>query len=640
MTPPPAARPQRTDIHALEYLQTRGYYSTPYTEIVQPERVFAISHYFRRHWLPLLKPGPAWLVVALRQRCFWNKQQDWCTISREQLATECGVAARTVDKYLELPLISSWFVLEKVQRYRQMPDGQKQRDWKRYHVRLDEPLTPLHQAALTALAHELQARCQTTTPLEQALEVAEGLLALDAQALWQRLHAGEQDPAVQKAAQAVTWPQTLQEIIESVCQVEPTHQPDEPEEKKIAIGRACDVVYSRIVRPNKRQVASQYFRLNWVSLLGVTHAWLVMVLRARCYLNETDLVIRNTCTVQGGYATLATSLGVSTKTVRRCTAPSSESVFLTKLATRRPGKGKVEIDFRVEMIDPVTPADQDRYRLAMADQADNSANRGIDQADNSASSHTGQADNSASRLTDQTDTSAGIWDPTKRTNLRNTKEHISTFLPQENRQQQEPPGFVAAVSSSEFARSQALDKLLELGFQPRSTAQRYATSYPLDQVIGWCEYALAEGLGAGYVRIMLDAEEPAPTIEEEPKHFEYLDHDQVERPPSPRALAMQQYSISLETMEIWDKALGELQLQMTKATFDNWFRGSLLLSVADGPESSSKVVAIGVRTAQAMDWLQNRLGKTVRRILARHLDVEADELGLVFEVLQRAEAAS
>jgi hypothetical protein len=56
--------------------------------------------------------------------------------------------------------------------------------------------------------------------------------------------------------------------------------------------------------------------------------------------------------------------------------------------------------------------------------------------------------------------------------------------------------------------------------------------------------------------------------------------------------------------------------------------------------SSSKVAVIGVRTALAVDWLQNRLGKIVQRTLARHLDVEADQLELVFEVLQQEVIAS
>jgi hypothetical protein len=185
----------------------------------------------------------------------------------------------------------------------------------------------------------------------------------------------------------------------------------------------------------------------------------------------------------------------------------------------------------------------------------------------------------------------------------------------------------------------ALDKLLQLGVQPQSTAQRYATSHASDQVIGWCEYALAEGLGAGYVRTMLDAGETAPTVEEKPDHSAHVDYDQVEPLPSPRELTMQQYGIAPEVMDIWDVALGELCLQMAKATFDTWLRGSLLLSVADcavdGQPSVAQSAVIGVRSAHAVDWLQNRLGKTVQRTLARHLDVEVDRLELVFEVLQK-----
>ena len=148
---------------ALEYLEIRGYYTTTYTKIVQPERIFAVTDYFRRYWVPLLKPGPAWLVVALRQRCFWNGQRDWCVVSRDTLARESGVAIRTADNYLDLPLVD-WFVTGRQPRYTRTSEGAKRRDWTHYDLRLDEPLTPAHQAALAALAAEMAAGCQATDP--------------------------------------------------------------------------------------------------------------------------------------------------------------------------------------------------------------------------------------------------------------------------------------------------------------------------------------------------------------------------------------------------------------------------------------------------------------------------------------------
>lgn len=61
--------------------------------------------------------------------------------------------------------------------------------------------------------------------------------------------------------------------------------------------------------------------------------------------------------------------------------------------------------------------------------------------------------------------------------------------------------------------------------------------------------------------------------------------------------------------QVWQAALGELQLQLTKATYDTWLRDSSLLSHEDG------VFVIGVENAYARDWLENRLLSTIKRTL-------------------------
>ena len=59
----------------------------------------------------------------------------------------------------------------------------------------------------------------------------------------------------------------------------------------------------------------------------------------------------------------------------------------------------------------------------------------------------------------------------------------------------------------------------------------------------------------------------------------------------------------------WKATLGELELQMTKATFNTWFRDTRLLSF-DNDE-----FVVGVRNDYAKDWLTNRLYDTVLRTL-------------------------
>jgi chromosomal replication initiator protein len=61
--------------------------------------------------------------------------------------------------------------------------------------------------------------------------------------------------------------------------------------------------------------------------------------------------------------------------------------------------------------------------------------------------------------------------------------------------------------------------------------------------------------------------------------------------------------------QIWQAALGELQLQMTKATFDTWVKNTQAVSYEDG------TFVIGVHNAFTKDWLENRLLTTIKRTL-------------------------
>ena len=62
--------------------------------------------------------------------------------------------------------------------------------------------------------------------------------------------------------------------------------------------------------------------------------------------------------------------------------------------------------------------------------------------------------------------------------------------------------------------------------------------------------------------------------------------------------------------EIWQAALGELQLEMTRATFETWVKPTCLVSYQDG----EMVIATPNRYAQ--EWLSKRLCSTVNRILS------------------------
>jgi len=85
------------------------------------------------------------------------------------------------------------------------------------------------------------------------------------------------------------------------------------------------------------------------------------------------------------------------------------------------------------------------------------------------------------------------------------------------------------------------------------------------------------------------------------------------REHDPRGQAKAHYNIDEETMRTWEQALGWLENEMAKETFDNLLQSSLLLSIKDG------TATIGVRNSHAKEWLEHRLAKVVQRTLSEAL---------------------
>ena len=61
--------------------------------------------------------------------------------------------------------------------------------------------------------------------------------------------------------------------------------------------------------------------------------------------------------------------------------------------------------------------------------------------------------------------------------------------------------------------------------------------------------------------------------------------------------------------QAWQSVLGQLQMEMPRASFDTWVRDTKPLSYQNG------TLTIGVRNAYARDWLESRLASTVSRLL-------------------------
>jgi len=65
----------------------------------------------------------------------------------------------------------------------------------------------------------------------------------------------------------------------------------------------------------------------------------------------------------------------------------------------------------------------------------------------------------------------------------------------------------------------------------------------------------------------------------------------------------------MDAEQAWQSALGQLQMEMPKASFDTWVRDTQIKSYDDG------LFTVSVRNAYARDWLESRLSSTVTRLL-------------------------
>jgi hypothetical protein len=65
----------------------------------------------------------------------------------------------------------------------------------------------------------------------------------------------------------------------------------------------------------------------------------------------------------------------------------------------------------------------------------------------------------------------------------------------------------------------------------------------------------------------------------------------------------------MDPEQAWQSAIGQLQMEMPKASFDTWVRDTRLASYEDG------LFTIGVRNMYTRDWLESRLSSTAVRLL-------------------------
>lgn len=78
--------------------------------------------------------------------------------------------------------------------------------------------------------------------------------------------------------------------------------------------------------------------------------------------------------------------------------------------------------------------------------------------------------------------------------------------------------------------------------------------------------------------------------------------------------------------QAWQSVLGQLQMEMPRASFDTWVRDTRPLQYEGG------LLTVGVRNAYARDWLESRLANNVRRLL---IDILDSKVSVSFVVSQQ-----
>ncbi|MFZ6021503.1 MAG: chromosomal replication initiator protein DnaA [Chloroflexota bacterium] len=90
----------------------------------------------------------------------------------------------------------------------------------------------------------------------------------------------------------------------------------------------------------------------------------------------------------------------------------------------------------------------------------------------------------------------------------------------------------------------------------------------------------------------------------------------------------------MNAQQAWQAALGQLQMEMPKASFDTWVRNAELIRVENNK------ARIGVQNAYARDWLESRLSGTFSRLLTGYLDSPVEVEFVVWHRESEAESTS
>ena len=642
----------------IEPLHLTGTYLETYNAIARPQRIFSVTRYFVERWVRLLGPGRAWLVVALRQTCYWNHQQDWCVIDAKTLSRWVGCNRVKIFDWLGATYVP-WFVWRDGHSgYRQV-DGRPMRNPNRYKVLLDEPLTP---ADATHLSEWL---------INHAPSGADGALAAVQTSLSTPRTELLRMEGATIVAPSMSEVLTVQEIVQQAL---PQGMPTEKEDR-VLLADLCSQLHAHITQPQDQLITSQYFRLNWAPTMPAGLAWIIFWLRDRCWYDPKTGHYRDT-TWLPDVETVANLVGASVRSVQRwlkAAPPDWVQVVNQQRGRDRERPQRMAIQFHVAVRDLLTPEDAAQYPIVLSQRNDDKRQRTRRREDRQKATHgeersttegnsqtpgtttkgdtrrtrtSTNGDSQASRRTTEND---GVGRGTM-TESDGIKLVIVKSLNKEiGKQQQFLPDSSVAVA---FSLAEWLD-YYDI-YDPART-HILARQPSLHILVGWLLYVESQSwpdnpAGVVVKGILENQTLPLPfaalagltfrqwaTFANRPGAVTEADQPLLDAwrrvyasAPVPWGLADQwsepisevvrtgetntqdrhQSDRSSPDAQLWDAVLEQLGQQMTAATFDAWLRDTSVVR----REDDLWVIRCISSTAQA--WLSTRLRPSVEKVLA------------------------
>ena len=599
-----------------DQLHLTGIFGDVEDAIIKPGLIFRLDHYFIDHWLPILGPSRAWLVVALQQACWLgNTPGRSAEISQADLGEQCGLGRQRVNELLNHDPLLRWFV-PAVQT--QIKSGQQQNN--RYQVWLTSPPTPALVAGLHKEIAERLGGGETLPDIVQSL-TREATTARTA--LLERLLCGNTRET----------PQTIADVVATFAG---DAMDDTLRQKIKQLGRA-------LLQPFRARIETQYFRHHWLPILGPTAAWLVIVLRRGCYVDENE--VRNDfsiCKVD-----LAATLGVSGETLRRLLKNKHLPGFFADPDWQ---PGRFELTGHIKMVDPLTPDDVVKSVEIQQHQQTGNGQKKAQQKDTEPTkddtvngAEPTKYDTVSGAEPTKYDTVSGA-EPTKGDTVNGAEPTKGDTVNNGNGQNTTP---CQHFKDSAPLNTEPLKAVAALNTHAAAAAPLQKPEQPVDLV----QHLLSlyrEEIGQPTHLVKRQVKIAAIEIPSRALWDDAFEEMVVANTPAWRyvlAIARRMHRDALSTAtpqaqipqmdpapaappsptgQMWQETLDRLQLQMTRATF-GWFENSEITSV------ENCVWCVTVPNDAAKEWLENRLYTTITRTAE---DIAGQPVEIKFAVCQ------